>query len=146
MTIALKPEQERIIQEQMVSGRFQSVEEVVDTALSTLAHQEDEQLKSGDEAVRRMIDFAETVSILRLSMVRLSTPVARTPKCPAVRIEKSRSVTFRQSLRAIALLPPPRAWPRARALPEIKPPPTIAMFSSSSPQIRLLCQWLWPKS
>ena len=63
VTIALKPEQERIIQEQMVSGRFQSVEEVVDTALSTLAHQEDDQLKSGDEAVRRMIDFAETQSV-----------------------------------------------------------------------------------
>ena len=47
------------------------------------------------------------VSIARLSMVRLSTPVASTAKCPPFRTEKSRSRTLRHSLRAIALLP----WP-----------------------------------
>ena len=86
------------------------------------------------------------VSMVRLSIVRLSTPVARIPKCPPFRIEKSRSVTFRQSLRAIALSPPPPRSPRVRALPLIRPPPTIETFSSPSPQIRLLWKWLCPKS
>src|ERR1039457_6153269 len=40
------------------------------------------------------------VSILRLSMVRLSTPVTRIPKCPAVKTEKSRRVTLWHSFRA----------------------------------------------
>ena len=47
------------------------------------------------------------VSIFRLSMVKLSTPVARMPKCPPCRIEKSRSVTLRQFFRLMDLLPTP---------------------------------------
>src|SRR5581483_9762149 len=47
------------------------------------------------------------VSIFRLSIVRLSTPVARIPKCPPCKIEKSRSSTFRQFLSAMALLATP---------------------------------------
>src|SRR5262245_65425757 len=41
------------------------------------------------------------VSIFKLSMVRLSTPVARIPKCPACRIEKSRNVTLRSEERRV---------------------------------------------
>ncbi len=36
MTIELKPEQERIIQQQLASGHFRSVEEVLSTALASL--------------------------------------------------------------------------------------------------------------
>ena len=50
------------------------------------------------------------VSMVRLSMVKLSTPVARIPKCPPCRIAKSRSVTFRQFLRLMALLPTPAVF------------------------------------
>jgi len=62
----------------------------------------------------------------------------------------SRMATLRQSLRAIALLPCSGAdsWlpPATRPAPSIVPGPWIVMFSSPSPQIRLLCQWLCPKS
>src|SRR5436190_23245001 len=47
------------------------------------------------------------VSILRLSIVRLSTPVARIAKCPPCRIVISRRFTLRQFFSAIALLPQP---------------------------------------
>ena len=47
------------------------------------------------------------VSIFRLSMVRLSTPVARMPKWPPCRIEKSRRRTLWQFFSAMALLPTP---------------------------------------
>ena len=70
------------------------------------------------------------VSILRLSMVRLSTPVARMPNHPPCRMEKSLRMTLRQFLSAMALLPTPGAvvlgsafslWPRLRPLPQIRP-------------------------
>src|SRR5216684_2115820 len=54
------------------------------------------------------------VSIFRLSMVRLSTPVARMAKCPPCRIEMSRRVTLRQFFRLMDLLPTPAA--RARSV------------------------------
>ena len=41
MTIELKPDQEKIIREQLASGRYRSVDEVLDTALSNLPHGED---------------------------------------------------------------------------------------------------------
>jgi len=63
MTIELKPEQERIIQKQLASGRFRSVEEILDTALSKLPPEEQQQPGSRVDAVRRMIDFAETRSV-----------------------------------------------------------------------------------
>ena len=45
------------------------------------------------------------VSIFRPSIVRLSTPVARIPNQPPCWIVKSRRITLRQFLSAIALLP-----------------------------------------
>jgi Arc/MetJ-type ribon-helix-helix transcriptional regulator len=63
MTIELKPEQERIIQEQIASGRFGSVEEVLKTALSKLHHGGRQPRDSGSDAVRRMIDFAKNRSV-----------------------------------------------------------------------------------
>ncbi len=55
---------------------------------------------------------SRSVSIFRLSMVRLSTPVNSKPKCPPFRIEKSRKMTLRQFFSAIALFPTPAcsAW------------------------------------
>ena len=53
------------------------------------------------------------VSIFRLSMVRLSTPVARMPKWPPCKIEMSRRVTLRQFFRLIDLLPTPAASTRS---------------------------------
>ena len=47
------------------------------------------------------------VSILTLSTVRLSTPVARIAKWPPCLIVMSRMVTLRLFLSAIALLPVP---------------------------------------
>ena len=58
MTIELKPEHQRIIQQQLATGRYRSVEEVLDTALSKLSRStiapEDRR-----QAVQRMIEFAE---------------------------------------------------------------------------------------
>lgn len=59
MTIELKPEQERIIQQQLASGHFRSVEEVLSTALASLPEVHDIDQGSRREAVRRMIEFAE---------------------------------------------------------------------------------------
>ena len=53
MTIQLKPEQEKIIQDQLASGRYGSVEEVLDVALSKLPHDEPAQANGPSEAVRR---------------------------------------------------------------------------------------------
>ncbi len=64
MTIELKPEQERIIQQQLAGGHFRSVDEVLASALANLpdARQIDQDI--GREAVRRMIEFAEKRFIL----------------------------------------------------------------------------------
>jgi Arc/MetJ-type ribon-helix-helix transcriptional regulator len=59
MTIDLKPEQERIIQEQLASGQFKSVDEVPATALASLPHDRRFDRESRREAVRRMIEFGE---------------------------------------------------------------------------------------
>src|ERR1700688_3849728 len=85
------------------------------------------------------------VSIFRLSMVRLSTPVARIAKCPPCKIEKSRNVRLRQFFRLIDLFPTPTSrglspLPRLRPLPQIKPGPKIETLSISSPHMRLLRQ------
>src|SRR4051812_14612920 len=50
------------------------------------------------------------VSIFRLSMVQLSTPVARMPNHPPCWMVKSRRMTLRQSFSAIALLPIPLSF------------------------------------
>src|SRR5882724_7425523 len=69
------------------------------------------------------------VSTSRLSMVRLSTPVARRANQPPCSTEKSRNRTLWQFFRAIVLLATPgrpdagRSWselsPRLRPLPQI---------------------------
>src|SRR4051812_10092387 len=54
------------------------------------------------------------VSTRRLSIVKLSMPVASTPNHPPCRMEKSRSVTLRQFFSAMLLLPepgPPKKFP-----------------------------------
>src|SRR6266536_4135701 len=75
------------------------------------------------------------VSIFKLSIVRLSTPVARMANQPAANMEKSRKIMLRQFFRAIALLPTPGLsvlgrsvsllCPRLRPLPQIRPGPRI---------------------
>ena len=57
MTIELKPEHERIIQQQLESGRFQSVEEVLATALASLPREPRFDRENRREAVRRMLEF-----------------------------------------------------------------------------------------
>lgn len=59
MTIELKPEQERIIREQLASGQFQSVDEVLDSALASLPYDPRFDRENRREAVRRMIEFGE---------------------------------------------------------------------------------------
>src|SRR5690349_24361960 len=50
---------------------------------------------------------SRSVSITTLSTVKLSTPVARTQKCPPLRKETSRMVTLWQFFRLTALSPTP---------------------------------------
>ncbi len=59
MTIELKLEQERIIQQRLASGHFRSVEEVLSTALASLPEVDDVDQDGRREAVHRMIEFAE---------------------------------------------------------------------------------------
>jgi Arc/MetJ-type ribon-helix-helix transcriptional regulator len=59
MTVELKPEQERIIQEQLASGQFHSIDEVLTTALSLLPPKR----PSNRAAVERMIEFSRTHSV-----------------------------------------------------------------------------------
>ena len=60
VTIELKPEQEQIIQQQLASGLYGSVEEVLTAALGRLPHNE---LRSNRTAVERMIEFSRTHSV-----------------------------------------------------------------------------------
>jgi Arc/MetJ-type ribon-helix-helix transcriptional regulator len=69
--IELKPEQEQIIQRQLDSGLYGSVEEVLDTALASLPRDHRFDQEHRREAVRRMVEFGERC---RLS---LSEPVTR---------------------------------------------------------------------
>ena len=64
MTVEINTEQERIIQEQLASRRYKSVDEVIAAALASLP-------ENRREAVRRMIDFAER------RMLDLGEPVTR---------------------------------------------------------------------
>jgi Arc/MetJ-type ribon-helix-helix transcriptional regulator len=59
MIIELKPNQEKIIREQLATGRFHSVDDVVDTALSTLTHDEQPDPETRRDAIRRMREFGE---------------------------------------------------------------------------------------
>ena len=59
MTIELNAEQERIIQQQLTSGHFKSVDEVLDTALAGLSRDRRFDRENRREAVRRMIEFGE---------------------------------------------------------------------------------------
>ena len=82
------------------------------------------------------------VSIFRLSIVKLSTPVARMPKWPPCRMEKSRRITLWQFFSAIALLPTPGCFgdevlvavPRLNPLPQISPGPRMANCESLRPR------------
>jgi putative addiction module CopG family antidote len=55
MTITLKPEQERIVDEEIRSGHFSTPDEVVDEALTALR----EKRQSRREAVRRLQEFGD---------------------------------------------------------------------------------------
>jgi Arc/MetJ-type ribon-helix-helix transcriptional regulator len=59
MIIELKPNQEKIIREQLASGRYRSVDDVVDTALSKLTRDEQHDPGARRDAIRRMKDFGE---------------------------------------------------------------------------------------
>jgi putative addiction module CopG family antidote len=59
MTVELKPEWEQIIREQIASGRFHSVDEVLASALSSLPHKR----RSNRSAVARMIEFSNQHSV-----------------------------------------------------------------------------------
>lgn len=61
MKINLTPEQEKIVTEELKSGHFRSVEEVIDEALQVLREREQPAKPDGAqrEAVREMIAFVE---------------------------------------------------------------------------------------
>ena len=105
------------------------------------------QLETRTLRQQSMSSPSRSVSIFRLSMVRLSTPVAKRPKWPAFKIEKSRRITLRQFLRAMALFPLPGVSARGSSLrpelnpfPQIRPGPRMATSCRPSPQSKLLCQ------
>ena len=60
MTVELRPEQERIIREQLATGRFKSVDEVLTTALERLPHRDSQPTRT---AVERMLEFSRTHSV-----------------------------------------------------------------------------------
>ena len=65
MNINLTPEQERLVNDELRSGHFQSAEEVIAKALAALREKEGSPLASDsngrqDEAVREMLNFVET--------------------------------------------------------------------------------------
>jgi Arc/MetJ-type ribon-helix-helix transcriptional regulator len=62
MTVELKPEQERIIQQQLTTGHFKSVDEVLATALASLPDVRHLDRDSRREAVQRMIEFPRSGS------------------------------------------------------------------------------------
>ena len=55
MTIHLKPEQERIIQEEIRSGHFRSADDVLDHALAALREKE-QRAQSADKPDKNLID------------------------------------------------------------------------------------------
>ena len=59
MTIELKPEQERIIQQQLATGLYGSVDEVLASALASLPQDRPFDPEDRCRAVRRMIEFGE---------------------------------------------------------------------------------------
>ena len=59
MTVELKPDQERMVQEQIASGQFKSVDEVLTTALSRLPQKR----RSNRKAVERMLEFSRQHSV-----------------------------------------------------------------------------------
>jgi PAS domain S-box-containing protein len=95
-----------------------------------------------------MSNPSRLVSTFRLSMVKLSTPVASRAKWPQRNMDKSFSVTFLHSFRLMALLPTPsrRLSSRVNPFPSIFPGPLIVISSRLIPQIREFFQWLCPKS
>jgi Arc/MetJ-type ribon-helix-helix transcriptional regulator len=60
MTVELKPELERKIQEQLANGQFNSVDEVLAAALDRLPSKE---LPANPTAVERLIEFSRTRSV-----------------------------------------------------------------------------------
>jgi hypothetical protein len=58
MTIVLKPDQEKALQEAIDAGVIGSVDEFIDTAIGALPHNSGEQSSRAD-AVRRMKEFGE---------------------------------------------------------------------------------------
>jgi hypothetical protein len=70
MTIVLKPDQEKAIQEAIDAGVIGSVDEFIDTAIGALPHNNGER-SSRAEAVRRMKEFAE------VHKLNLGEPISR---------------------------------------------------------------------
>jgi Arc/MetJ-type ribon-helix-helix transcriptional regulator len=60
MVVELKPEQERKIQQQLASGQFRSVDEVLTAALDRLSGSDS---YSDQSAVERLIEFSRTHSV-----------------------------------------------------------------------------------
>jgi putative addiction module CopG family antidote len=61
MNINLTPEQEKIVKDELKSGHFRTVEEVIDEALQVLREREQPSMPNGAqrEAVREMLAFVE---------------------------------------------------------------------------------------
>jgi hypothetical protein len=64
MNIKLSPEQQKIVEDELKSGHFRNVEEVIAKALQALREREQSSSVSGPngqqrEAVREMLDFVE---------------------------------------------------------------------------------------
>ena len=64
MPIHLKPETERLVEQEIASGRFQSVDEIIQQGIGKLeAEAEAERWKKHREAIERMLDFAKNKAL-----------------------------------------------------------------------------------
>jgi Arc/MetJ-type ribon-helix-helix transcriptional regulator len=70
MTIILKPDQERVIQEAIEAGVIRSVDEFIETAIDALPHSEPG-VSARADAVRRMREFGDKYQL------NLGEPVSR---------------------------------------------------------------------
>ena len=59
MTISVNPDQEKIIQEHIVSGRYRSVEHVLDSALMNLPADDQRNDSLRRSAIERMLAFGK---------------------------------------------------------------------------------------
>jgi hypothetical protein len=60
MTITLRPEHERAIQQAIENGLIRSVDDLIGSALAALSHPDPRQDSRRQEAIQRMLEFGDS--------------------------------------------------------------------------------------